>query len=185
MTTLNLVAIKARHAAATPGPWRWWGNTDSHNIALVGHQPGLGVCEVISTLGVERDPKGRDADRIREYARDGEMTDEEVEEEVEKWATDAWGELHRDDRMAITDEHYIRHNAENLAVYEVARAQGLPEDTPREHPKVYRGDVVDLRNANARFLAAAWKDVADLVAEVERLLAALDDLDDNALESGL
>ncbi len=40
-----------------------------------------------------------------------------------------------------------------LAVYEVARHQGLPDDTPRDHPKIYRADVVDVRNKTARFIA--------------------------------
>lgn len=27
-------AVRARHAAATPGPWRWFGNTKFHSIYL-------------------------------------------------------------------------------------------------------------------------------------------------------
>lgn len=34
MTALDLPAIRALHAAATPGPWEWFGNTDSRNIQL-------------------------------------------------------------------------------------------------------------------------------------------------------
>lgn len=48
----DLAELRKLAEGATPGPWRWWGNTDSHNVALCGSQPGLGVCEVISTISV-------------------------------------------------------------------------------------------------------------------------------------
>ena len=55
------------------------------------------------------------------------------------------------------------------AVYEVARNQGLPDDTSRDHPQVYRGDVVGVRNANASFIAEAPRLVRALSDEVARL----------------
>lgn len=43
--------------------------------------------------------------------------------------------------------------ARNLLVYE----------------KDYRDDITDIDNPDARFIAASWQDVADLLAEVDRL----------------
>lgn len=33
-------AIRARHAAARPGPWRWWGSLDGKDLHLVSLAPG-------------------------------------------------------------------------------------------------------------------------------------------------
>jgi hypothetical protein len=181
---LDVAAIRTRWAAVTPGPWFWYGNTDSHNEALCGRQPGLGVCEVLSQVKVERTAQDPAADGYREYLRDlserqidgsyRELTDEEIEERVrDEYLTDQWGEPVFDDRLSLTDENYIRRAVSEVAVYQVARNQGLPDDTPRDHPKVYRADISDVRNANGRALAAAWSDVHALLAEVERLTEAL------------
>ena len=170
---LDLDAIKARLDAATPGPWFWWGNTDTHSTALCGRQPGIGVCEVISTVSVKRSTTGREADANRSSLRDlTDLTEEEIEGHIREWAFDEWsGEAREDQRLAITDENYIRRSVEEVAVYQVARAQGLPDDTPRDHEKVYRADICDVRTPNGRFLAHSRQDVEDLVAEVERLRA--------------
>ena len=114
------------------------------------------MCEVISTLSVDRSTTGWEADRLR---RDlSEYTDlslSDIEDAVEEWATDEYDQPRTDQRLSVTDENHIRRTAEELAVYEVARAQGLPDDTPRDHERVYRADVCDLRATNARYLAAA------------------------------
>ena len=178
LTPEKLAELRRLAEAATPGPWFWWGNTDNHSVALCGHQPGLGVCEVISTLSVDRSTTGREADQLRrnlaEYTG---MSLGDIEEAVEEWATDEYGQPRTDQRLSITDENYIRRTAEELAVYEVARAQGLPDDTPRDHERIYRADVCDLRAANARYLAGANPSVVlallDAAAERDALLAAV------------
>ena len=174
-TTVDLDAIRARWAATTPGPWFWHGNTDTHSVGLCGHEPGLGVCEVISTIAVDRDPHGREARQIREDAFEyGDLTEDEAEDRVRDWAFEGGVEGYgprSDDRLAVTDPDYIRHNIEDLAVYQVARNQGLPDDTPRDHPKVYRADICDVRAPNAKALAAAWGDVHALLGLVDQLLA--------------
>lgn len=43
----GLQKIRARAAAATPGPWHWSGNTDSRIIALAYWRPGFGRCNVM------------------------------------------------------------------------------------------------------------------------------------------
>ena len=156
LTPEKLAELRRLAEAATPGPWFWWGNTDSHSVALCGRQPGLGVCEVISTLSVERSTTGRESDRLRrDLAEYTDMSLSDIEEAVEEWATDEYDQPRIDQRLSVTDENYIRRTAEELAVYEVARAQGLPDDTPRGHERIYRADVCDLRATNARYLAAA------------------------------
>lgn len=55
----------------------------------------------------------------------------------------------------LDDESLMMQTAKSLLVYEVARNQNLPDDTPRSHPQVYRADVVDVRHPNAKFMAAA------------------------------
>lgn len=173
---VDLNAIIERHASATPGPWFWWGSTDNHSTALCGRQPGLGICEVISTVSVRRSATSREADKIRESLDDFTNMDEAaIEEIVKDWAEDSFsGEAREDERLAITDEKYIRRSVEEVAVYQVARNQGLPDDTPRDHPKVYRADICDVRTPNGKFLANSWQDIADLVAEVQRLQGLLD-----------
>lgn len=65
--------------------------------------------------------------------------------------------------------------ASELARYEVA-----PDATERSDPRVYRADLTGFRNPDATFIAAARQDVADLLAEVDRLRAALVNAEDAA-----
>ena len=58
--------------------------------------------------------------------------------------------------------------AKDLAVFEVA-----PKATRRDDPKVYRADVSGLRSPDATFIAHSRQDVADLLAEVDRLTSEL------------
>lgn len=171
----DLDALQALLDAATPGPWFWWGNTDNHSVALCGRQPGLGVAEVLSTISIERDPHGRDAQRLRQDLNEYfECSVEQIEDAVNAWAFDEYGEPRSDNRLSITDEKFIRRDVEELVVYEVARNQGLPDDTPRDHPKVYRADVVDVRATNASLIVAAVNALPDLLAEVRELRAAVE-----------
>ena len=187
--TPDVAELRRLAEGATKGPWFWWGNSDNHSIALCGRQPGLGVCEVISTVGVERSTTGREADRLRsDLAKYANMSLSDIEDAVQEWAFDEYDQPRIDQRLSVTDENHIRRTAEELAVYEVARAQGLPDDTPRDHERVYRADVCDLRATNARYIAAASPDVVlalldrlahmteardNARAEVERLVAAV------------
>jgi hypothetical protein len=38
---VDLTAARARHSAATPGPWRWYGNTGTQNAYLATEAAGL------------------------------------------------------------------------------------------------------------------------------------------------
>ena len=177
--TPDVAELRRLAEGATQGPWFWWGNTDNHSIALCGRQPGLGVCEVISTLSVDRSTTGWEADRLRrDLAEYTDLSLSDIEDAVEEWATDEYDQPRTDQRLSVTDENYIRRTAEELAVYEVARAQGLPDDTPRDHERIYRADVCDLRAANARYLAGANPSVVlallDAAAERDALAAKVE-----------
>ena len=183
--TPDMAKLRRLAEGATQGPWFWWGNTDNHSIALCGRQPGLGVCEVISTLSVDRSTTGWEADRLRrDLAEYTDLSLSDIEDAVEEWATDEYDQPRTDQRLSVTDENHIRRTAEELAVYEVARAQGLPDDTPRDHERVYRADVCDLRATNARYLAAANPAaVLGLLNELDTLadrLAHMTEARDNA-----
>lgn len=74
----------------------------------------------------------------------------------------------------LDDDSLMMETAKDLMVYEVARNQNLPDDTPRNHPKVYRADVVDVRHPNARFMAAANPGaVLALLTRLEQVEAAV------------
>ena len=69
-----------------------------------------------------------------------------------------WG-MHSAAPRFLDDESLMMQSAKDLVVYEVARNQGLPDETPSNDPRVYRQDIVDVRHPNARFLAAANPEV--------------------------
>lgn len=147
-----------------PGRWFWGGNTDVGDIGLCGRMPGLGVVDVLRTC-VET------------------ITDEQIGQE---WVRQELSEyIDREDYVEARRNHPNHYLAfgrpdalfveygRDLAIYEVARNQGLPDDTPRDHPQVYRADVVGVRNKHAQFLADSPELVRGLLAEVERLRALL------------
>ena len=106
--------IKERHAAATPGPWRWWGSTDMHSLELVA--PRLMHRAVMA---------------------------------VRRWGMRSAQPMFRDSETGIL-----------VPVAQIARFQ--------VH---YRNDFNGIENPDAEFIEHSWQDVADLVAEVERLRA--------------
>lgn len=123
--TDRLDEIKARAAAATPGPWRWRGNTDNRQIWL--QTPRL--CGMT----------------IMDFER--------------------WGMQRAVPRFAVDG---LMHKADGMVVYEVA-----PDATSRKDPKVYRADITSIKHPDAEFIASSRADVDWLVAEVERLRAAV------------
>ena len=176
MTPDELDAIRALDAEATRGPWAWRGNTDSPGSLRLA-APGI---DVLSTIPVERDPNDVHPDLLDACGGD--------EHAARKWQRHwAWDDaadcIRTDERLALVNPAtFMYEPADTLAVYEVARAQGLPDDTPGDHPKVYRRDVVALRHPNARMLAEGRQAVTDLLAEVDRLRAERDDARRQAAE---
>jgi hypothetical protein len=151
------------------GPWWWGGNTDNHgDVCLHARVSGYGWVDILRTCVEQIDDEkiGQEWDSAdREFGIGGYID------------RDAFIEQARDHPRAplafIETAGMCVQHGRNHAVYEVARNQKLPDDTPREHPKVYRGDVVDIRNAHARFIAASRQLVDDLLAEVKSLRAQI------------
>lgn len=167
----RLAEIGERHGAATRGPYFWWGNTDNHQAGLAGRGP-CGVTEVITTVKVDRDPTGRDAAEIRSGMRECGYEPDDIEKYILDWAFDESASTRHDERLALSDSNGWLKAVEKLAVYQVARNQGLPDDTPRDHPKVYRADICDVRdNPNGDFLKHSWADIEWMSETLARVAA--------------
>jgi hypothetical protein len=179
---LDVDQIRAAHAAATRGPWRWTGDTDYHDIRLVGSSVAAG--DVLATLGRERKVDDRATRSYavmvgESYVSDGnggwrDKTDEEIAEQVEdEFLVDSVHGVPREDTvLAVFDpEVGVYRHARDLAVFEVGRNRGLPDDTPDTDERIYRRDVVDVRNPNARFLRDSWAYVDWLLRENDLLNA--------------
>lgn len=149
--SIDLHELRRLAAAATPGPWWWGGSVDHHgDVGLRGRRPGLGVVDVLRTTpeDVDEESAGREWDTTdvsHYYARD-------------EWIEMRVDHPHRYLAFLRNDDLFVEAGRDK-AVFEVARNRGLPDDTPRDHPQVYRGDVVAIRNANAEYIAAASPDV--------------------------
>lgn len=171
----DVEAIRARAAAATPGPWRWGGNVDHDDPRLIGKGG-----DVFGHVPRERQRDDAECKRFASYLREQSIsdgnggwqsyTDAEVEERVtDEWLEDDYGNPNADNRLAFYGEPGpFYHCARDLAVFAVC-----PEATSRDDQRVYRADIIGLRNPNAEFIAAARQDVDDLLAEVDRLNALL------------
>lgn len=150
-----------------PGPWWWGGNTDNEgDVALRSRVPGMGVVDILRTCREELDESELGAlfDKADRECGLSAFIDRDDYIEARRDNPRYW-------LAVIHPEHWFVQLGRDLAVYEVARSQGLPDDTPRDHPSVYRGDVVAIRNRHAQFLADAPTLVAGLLAEVQRLRA--------------
>lgn len=158
--------------AAQQGRWWWGGNLGHHrgDVELHAVVPGdgFGVVDVLRQHAVDRTPA--DADAMFAGVRDVLDLDEaDVSNMKNTWLYDEYKEPRTDNRLAFADPvHHFVTPARELAVFEVARSQNLPDDTRADHPKVYRHDVVDVRNVNARHIVTARPEM------ILRLLADLD-----------
>lgn len=139
--SIDLNAIRAREAAATPGPWQWYGNTDVRDIYLATRRWGRQY--------------------VMRFARYGMSGAQPVFASGRTWEPDPKS-------MADFDLDFESGSgmvkASTLPIFEVA-----PNATNRLDPKVYRADLAGIRNPDATFIAHARQDVADLLAEVDRL----------------
>lgn len=139
-----------------PGPWWWGGNTDHQgDIVLRGYKSGYGHIDLMRTA--------------REF-----RTEEQLAAEWDA-DSDLRACVERDDYIAdeldsprlylsfIDLEDMTLNPGRDRVIYEVARDQGLPDDTPRSDRRVYRADVIGVRDPHAEFIAAAPKLVAGLL----------------------
>jgi hypothetical protein len=162
---LDLDALEATARAAAqlaPGPWFWRGNTDYDEPALSCIVPALGRVEVLGHCPVDRK---RDSFEAREYIRGledcfGTLPEEARERYLREWlwADEDYEVPNTDSRLSVTDERNVKQPVRDLVVYEVARHRGLPDDTPRTHDGIHRGNIVDVRSPIAQHLAVASPD---------------------------
>lgn len=175
---LDGLETTARAAAAmAPGPWFWRGNTDYEEPTLSCIVPRLGRVEVLGHCPVDR---VRDSFDAREYMRSFRdcfaVTDEQAEEELERWlwADKDYEVANTDSRLTVTDERNVKRPVRDLVVYEVARHRNLPDDTPRTHDGIHRGNIVDVRSPIAQHLAnASAETVLSLIERIRGLEAQL------------
>jgi hypothetical protein len=153
----RLAEIRARAAAATPGPWGWRGNIDYGCPSLRARHPKFGITDVLTQVSVERTADDPALQGIEDYDAD---TRAEI---IENYLRDHWGEPIKEQHLAfVTDDMLVE--ARQLVEFEVA-----PNATTRKDPKVYRADIVGIRHPDAEFIAAARADIDWLIAEVDRL----------------
>ncbi|MEV0085230.1 hypothetical protein [Saccharopolyspora sp. NPDC050642] len=158
----RLAEIKARAEKAAPGPWHWAGNTDTGDPYLANWRPGYGRCDVMSRVRVERTEKDRALVNSLE-----DVPEEDVRDVIDNYLYDGFGGLRHDERLAFSTDMRMK-PARDMAVYEVA-----PQATSRDDQRVYRADVIGIRHPDATFIEHSRADVDWLVAEVDRLRAAI------------
>lgn len=170
---LDLDALEATaRAAATmaPGTWSWRGNTDYGEPYLSCIAPG-GRVEILDHVNVDREADSFEAqEHLREFKDLFSLstTEEDAAEYMEEWL---WAD--KDYEVPNTDSRLSVYNGNfkipvrDLVVYDVARIRGLPDDTPRTHDGIHRGDIVDVRSPIAQHLAAASADT--VLALIERI----------------
>lgn len=161
--TAELAVIRQREQAATPGPWAWFGNTDTHNIYLATRQWGRFIVMGFRRWGTQGarpmfatgrtwkpapksdldfGPAGRMTPASEMFTGKGEMAD-----------------------------------ADSLAVYAVA-----PDATSRRDPRVYRADLSGIRNPDAEFIAHSRQDLSRLLALAEAVTSLCRDTEGNWLD---
>lgn len=176
---LDLDALEATARAAealAPGQWAWRGNTDYEEPYLACIVPSLGRVEVLGHVDVDREAGSFEA---AEYIRGlensfGTLSDDVKDSYLREWL---WKDEHyevpnTDPRLTVTDELNRKQPVRDFVTYQIAQLRGLPDDTPRTHEGIYRGDIVDVRNPVARHLAAASPEtVLALITRVRELEA--------------
>lgn len=124
----GLKEIRERAAAATAGPWQWFGNVDNREVYL-------------STV-----------DRGRLFVM-----------RFFRWGMQGAQPSFRE--PTTTDAPYgVMVKASERAVFEVCRSA-----IERTDDRVYRGDVVGFRNADATFIAHSRQDVDDLLGLIDQI----------------
>lgn len=183
-------AIRAREQAATPGPWRWRGNTDTGDPYLAGGyhrdadgKPAGRAQDVLGHIPHEitRDEARRsgigdwnglhipDIDRLPLDTYDDRWEAAMAaasEAAIDEYLTDPYGEPVKEPRMAFCTD-YMYTQARDLAIYEVA-----PSATSRADKRIYRADITGIRHPDAEFIAHAREDIRALLAIIDALTGA-------------
>jgi hypothetical protein len=178
--------IRACEARATPGPWRWRGNTDigdpyltstgkvidkdgraHHAGDVLGHIPHeITRAEAERLVSLDSLPEPKIGPLPPETWQ--EQYDAAVEAlrqaEINRIVTDKYGEPEKEWRLAFCTD-WLYTEARELAIYEVA-----PGVTDRSDPRIYRADIAGIRHPDAVFIARSRQDLQRLLAAVEGVL---------------
>lgn len=171
-TIATLAAAAATAAEIVPGNWCWAGNTKYGQPELSAWIPGQGRTLVMGHLDVERtrnDPRFDSGVGSLQECRELSEADATAEME-DSWLHTGDGEIAIDTRLAFNTAENLLAVARDNVVFEVARNQGLPDWTSAADPRIYRTDIVAVRNPLAEFIAAA--SASTVLGLVERLNAA-------------
>ena len=142
----------------TPGPWHWSGNVDHDDPSLSAWNQ-FGRTSVARLIPVERKA---DDWRIADLS---DIEEDRRQDLVDEFLTDDAGVPRTDMRLAFAVDGAMR-PARDLAVYEVC-----PAATERTDSRVYRADIVGIRNPDAAFIAAAPGYVLSLLEIIAELQA--------------
>lgn len=163
-TAARIAAMTALTAAISPGDWYWGGNTDMGDLELRTRIPGKGVCIVL----------GHTEHRYtRKEAEERISSSDLCEEDRQAYIQDLLNHPERLLAFGNPDGRYLV-PARDTAIYAVARNQGLPDDTPRTHPEVYRADVIGSRHANAAFMEQAPRNMRAITAALSEIHEAVE-----------
>lgn len=165
-TNSRLEEIRERMNATPSGPWWWGGHVDGFSdVSLRALDPQFGVVDVLRNTPEDIDEEIAEAEWNNTDARDYMGKEEYI-----LWRT----QNPKNYLAAMVPKDMFVEILKEKAVFEVARNRNLPDDTPRSHPKIYRDDVVDVRNPQAQFIAHSRADIEFLLGEIERLQKIID-----------
>lgn len=163
----ELEDIRRRAAEATPGPWQWYGNTESDLVFLATTYGGR-IFVLMPEARLETtyyDTNTESEISSETYRR---MVFDEQEEVVTNCRAVA-GLRFQDDGVTTDSKRHARYEALGGMTREEA---GLDVHADRSNSPLYREDFVGLDHPDAEFIANARRDVDFLLS----VIADLEDL---------
>jgi hypothetical protein len=133
----RLAEIEQRLDHATPGPWRWFGNVDTHTLYLATAKWGRQIVMDFRRWGMN----GAQPEFV-----DGR----------------AWVPGDNGEPDFVSGGRIVA--AATRPVFEVER-----DAISRQDPRVYRGDLVGIRNGDAELLAHAGADLDWAIVRIKQL----------------
>lgn len=172
----RLAEIRIRTSKATPGPWKWHGNSDyPTSISLESRE-----WVVLAVRPLERSTDDPAFERLVEYRLD-DASDKPLDMDAVAWeqevrAAAAEEYLADDDDIRTDDRLMMRVPAEGHtaglaleALHQHVIWQVCPDATDRKDPRVYRADFTQTRSPDAQFIAHARADIDFLLARIDEL----------------